>query len=105
MDLNEEQKAKVAAWFAAGESLDEIQKHIKSEFGVHVTYLDLRLMVAELPQPQDAEDEKDEGGERGSGGMGAPGRQVSPRQPRRPVIPVVRRRKRAKTALRCLRLP
>ena len=73
MDLNEEQKAKVAAWFAAGESLDEIQKHIKSEFGVHVTYLDLRLMVAELPQPQDAEDEKDEGGERGSGGDGSAG--------------------------------
>ena len=49
--LNEEQKAEVAKWFAAGASLDEIQKRMKTEFGVHMTYLDLRLMVADLPQP------------------------------------------------------
>ena len=49
--LNEEQKAEVAKWFAAGASLDEIQKRMKAEFGVHMTYLDLRLMVADLPQP------------------------------------------------------
>ena len=49
--LTEEQKAEVAKWFAAGASLDEIQKRMKTEFGVHMTYLDLRLMVADLPQP------------------------------------------------------
>ncbi len=52
--LNEEQKAEVAKWFAAGASLDEIQKRMKAEFGVHMTYLDLRLMVADLPQPVEA---------------------------------------------------
>ena len=54
MKLTDEQKAAVAAWFAGGASLDEIQKRIAAEFGVHVTYLDLRLFVADLPQPKEA---------------------------------------------------
>jgi len=53
--LSQEQLATVAGWFAAGASLDEIQKRIQSEFGVHLTYLDVRLMVAELPQPVEPE--------------------------------------------------
>jgi hypothetical protein len=57
MDITDTQKSAVAEWFEAGASLDEIQKRLKSEFGVHVTYLDLRLMVAELPQPQEEEPE------------------------------------------------
>jgi len=55
MELTLQQKDAVAAWFAAGASLDEIQKRIKSEFGIHMTYLDVRLLVAELPQPTEAE--------------------------------------------------
>ena len=57
MNLTESQRDAVAEWFAAGASLDEIQKRLKSEFGVHMTYLDLRLMVAELPQPKEEEPE------------------------------------------------
>ena len=53
--LSEEQKSQVAGWFAAGASLDEIQKRVKAEFGIHMTYLDVRLMVAELPQPVEPE--------------------------------------------------
>ena len=53
--LTEEQKAEVAKWFADGASLDEIQKRMKAEFGMHMTYLDVRLMVAELPQPVETE--------------------------------------------------
>ena len=53
MELNKEQKDAVAQWFAAGTGLDEIQKRIASEFGVRMSYLDLRLMVADLPQPQE----------------------------------------------------
>ena len=52
MKLNEEQLKAVAAWFAGGASLDEIQKRLTSEFGVHVTYFDLRMIVADLPQPE-----------------------------------------------------
>ena len=51
MELTDTQREAIAAWFADGASLDEIQKRIKIEFGVHLTYLDVRLMVAELPQP------------------------------------------------------
>lgn len=55
--LTEEQKSQVAGWFAAGATLDEIQKRVKAEFGVHMTYLDVRLLVAELPQPAEPEPE------------------------------------------------
>ena len=55
MELTDTQREAVAGWFAAGASLDEIQKRIKAEFGVHLTYLDVRLLVAELPQPMEAE--------------------------------------------------
>jgi len=57
MSLTEEQKQEVAKWFAAGASLDEIQKRLKADFDVHMTYLDLRLLVAELPQPVEEEPE------------------------------------------------
>lgn len=56
--LEENQKSAVAQWLAAGASLDEIQKRIKSDFGVHMTYLEVRLMVAELPQPAEPEPEE-----------------------------------------------
>ncbi len=59
MELTEEQKAAVAQWFADGMSLDEIQKRIRSEFDIHMTYLDLRLLVAELPQPKEEAGEAD----------------------------------------------
>ena len=63
MNLTEEQKKIVAGWYASGASLDEIQKRIKAEFDVHLTYLDLRLMVAELPQPvEETEPEPRDGG-------------------------------------------
>ena len=57
MGITVQQKDAVAAWFAAGASLDEIQKRIKTEFGVHMTYLDVRLLVAELPQPEEKAEE------------------------------------------------
>lgn len=60
MALSEEQKNAVAKWFAAGEGVAEIQKHISSEFGIDLTYLDVRLLVADLPQPVEPEPVKDE---------------------------------------------
>lgn len=72
MDLNGLQKDEVAKWFSAGASLDEIQKRIKSEFGIHLTYLDVRLLVAELPQPEEA-------GEAGDGESKTTGTPKTPR--------------------------
>ncbi len=54
MKLNDSQMKQVAAWFAAGERLSDIQKRIAEEFGVEMTYLDVRLLVADLPQPEEA---------------------------------------------------
>ena len=56
MKLTEDQLKSVAAWFAGGASLDEIQKRLVAEYGVHVTYFDLRMIVAELPQPEEGEE-------------------------------------------------
>ena len=60
MKLNEEQLKAVAGWFAGGASLDEIQKRIAADFGLHITYFDLRMLVADLPQPQEPEPVKPE---------------------------------------------
>ncbi len=60
MNLSEDQLKSVSAWFAAGASLDEIQKRLVSEFGVHMTYFDLRMLVADLPQPEEKEAEAPE---------------------------------------------
>lgn len=60
MKLNEEQLKAVAGWFAGGASLDEIQKRIAADFGLHITYFDLRMLVADLPQPQEPEPSKPE---------------------------------------------
>ena len=60
MKLSEDQLKSVAAWFAGGASLDEIQKRLVAEYGVHLTYFDLRMIVADLPQPEEkAEPEAD----------------------------------------------
>lgn len=56
MTLSPAQTEAVAGWFASGASLDEIQKRIASEFGIHMTYLDLRLLVADFPQPEEKEE-------------------------------------------------
>jgi len=53
--LSEEQKGIVAQWFAAGAGVAEIQKRISAEFGLDLTYLDVRLLVADLPQPVEPE--------------------------------------------------
>ena len=58
MNLAEGQLKSVAAWFAGGASLDEIQKRLVAEYGVHVTYFELRMIVADLPQPEEGEAEE-----------------------------------------------
>jgi len=84
MKLTEEQLKSVAAWFAGGASLDEIQKRLVAEFGVHLTYFDLRMVVADLPQPEDPESpEKPEDPERPEN----PEKPESPEKPEDPEDP------------------
>lgn len=48
MTLTDEQKGAVAGWIEAGASLSEVQKRIREEFGIGLTYLDTRLLVDDL---------------------------------------------------------
>ncbi len=60
-ELTPEHKAAVSSWIEAGESLSYIQKRLKEEFGISMTYLDTRLLMDDLKlQPKDPEVPADE---------------------------------------------
>lgn len=59
MVLTEQQKQDVRQWLAEGASLSDVQKRLREEHQVAMTYMDVRLMVLELgasvkdkPQPK-----------------------------------------------------
>lgn len=56
MNLNDEQRQKVAAWVGQGLKLSEIQNRLISDLGVRLTYMDVRLLVDDLKlTPKDPE--------------------------------------------------
>jgi hypothetical protein len=58
MTLTDEQKAAVKNWLEAGAGLPEVQKRLREDFQVSLTYLDTRLLVDDLkvqlkdPEPE-----------------------------------------------------
>lgn len=75
MDLTEEQKSTVATWVRDGVSLSDVQKRIQSEFGVALTYMDVRFLVDDLdlelsdrPPEHFAQKADDPAGVNGAGG-------------------------------------
>jgi hypothetical protein len=48
MDLSEQQKQAIREWVASGASLSDVQRNLKTEFGVAMTYIDVRLLVLDL---------------------------------------------------------
>jgi hypothetical protein len=59
MVLNDQQKQDVRNWLAEGSSLSDVQKRLREEHQIAMTYMDVRLMVLELgaavkdkPQPK-----------------------------------------------------
>src|SRR6266498_4286573 len=48
MNLDDRQKKAVAGWIAEGLRLSEIQSRLNSEFGVSLTYMEVRLLVDDL---------------------------------------------------------
>src|SRR5438105_337539 len=55
MNLDEAQRKKVGEWIAEGLKLSEIQGRLVSEFGLKLTYMDVRLLVDDLKlTPKDA---------------------------------------------------
>lgn len=58
MTLTDEQKKSVTAWIEGGASLSDVQKRLREEFEIGLTYLDTRLLVDDLkvsfkePEPE-----------------------------------------------------
>lgn len=61
MDLSETQKESVKSWIADGAGLSDVQDRMAKEFGITMTYMDVRFLVddlgaelkdTEVPQPQ-----------------------------------------------------
>ena len=48
MNLDEPQKAKVRGWIEEGLKLSEIQKKLASEFGLSMTYMEMRFLLDDL---------------------------------------------------------
>ena len=59
MNLTEEQRQRVTAWILQGAKLSEIQNRLMSEFGIKLTYMEVRLLVDDLKlTPKDPEPPK-----------------------------------------------
>lgn len=48
MALTPEQTSAVATWVTAGDNLSTVQKKLQSEFGISMTYMDVRFLVDDL---------------------------------------------------------
>src|SRR2546430_17551631 len=59
MNLDNAQRRTVSDWIGQGQKLSEIQKRLADELGVHLTYMEVRLLVDDLKlMPKDAEPPK-----------------------------------------------
>ena len=59
MNLDEAQRKKIAGWIEEGLKLSDIQNRIGSEFGLRLTYMDVRFLVDDLKLvPKDPETPK-----------------------------------------------
>ena len=48
MNLDDAQKKAVASWIAEGQKLSDIQKRLAAEFGLNLTYMEVRFLVDDL---------------------------------------------------------
>lgn len=48
MDLSAEHKDAVKSWVTGGATLSDVQRRLKEEFGLGLTYLDVRFLVDDL---------------------------------------------------------
>ena len=59
MNLDEAQRQRVTAWVLQGAKLSEIQTRLAEEFGLRLTYMEVRLLVDDLKlTPKDPEPSK-----------------------------------------------
>ena len=90
MELTDDQKASVASWVDEGCGLSEIQKRLREQFGLSLTYMDVRFAVIDLglsiqdrdteatppPEPTEALVHEEQVGPETPGAAGAAGVQV-----------------------------
>ena len=64
MELSEQQRQAVKEWLAGGASLSDVQQHLKRDFNLTMTYIDVRLLVLDIgasvkdkPEPKPAKTE------------------------------------------------
>ena len=60
MNFSEEQRQQITRWVEEGVSPGDVQKRIKEEMGVSLTYLDLRLLLDDLKAVPKQEPEPEE---------------------------------------------
>lgn len=48
MELSDSQKSSVASWIADGKSLADVQRLLREEFSISITYMDVRFLVDDL---------------------------------------------------------
>lgn len=88
MDLSQEHKELVSRWIGDGASLSDVQKRLKEECAVSLTYMEVRFLVDDLklhlkeqPRPSEAanrlEAAKQEGESERAGGPAAGGVRVT----------------------------
>ena len=59
MQLTDEQKERVRAWIEEGLQPFEIQKRLEEEFDLHLTYMEVKLLLSELNlTPKDREEKE-----------------------------------------------
>jgi len=58
INLNAEQKACVGSWVEEGMGLSDIQKRLKADFDIGLTFMDVRFLVSDLKLQLKSEDKK-----------------------------------------------
>jgi len=82
MNLDETQKATVREWIETGLEISAIQSKLDSEFGVSMTYMEVRFLVDDLGvTPKDPEPEKTPAGTDRAGTPIIPDEPAGPREP------------------------
>lgn len=73
MKLSADQISLVADWVKSGDGLSEVQRKLESEFGLRMTYMDVRFLIddldIDLPEAPEPEKKSTEGDDFGDGGL------------------------------------
>jgi hypothetical protein len=75
--LTEEQKETIYGWVAEGAQMSDVQKHLKEEFDLSVTYMDTRFLSLDLDLQFIKEEEPEPSNTAGGSGAHAASRRFS----------------------------